>query len=236
MYFEQAWDNAVELCVALCRQFGLTAADITSHCEGYRAGIASNHGDPMHWFPKFGKSMDGFRQEVHRRLKGEIEVMGKVVNADKLIAWIDGNAVEMDEGGVEPAPPAEAPEVTYQAYANGRWWSEITGCHDEDTSGYAGVLGKALSGLYVRASRGVIRLRVHQIDGDRWLNWQTNGEDYAGNLGKDIDLIQAELIDCPGFAVEYRASNPGRDYWSWIRNCDNPHPHPAICRCPRQAH
>ncbi len=99
VYFEQAWDNAVELCVALCRQFGLTAADITSHCEGYRAGIASNHGDPMHWFPKFGKSMDGFRQEVHRRLKGEMVVMGKVVNADKLIAWIDGNAVEMDEGG-----------------------------------------------------------------------------------------------------------------------------------------
>ena len=67
-------------------------------------------------------------------------------------------------------------------------------------------------------------LRVHQIDGDRWLNWQENGEDYAGNLGKDIDLIQAELIDCPGYAVEYRASNPGRDYWSWIRNCDNPTP------------
>ena len=22
--------------------------------------------------------------------------------------------------------------------------------------------------------------------------------------------------------MEYRASNPGRDYWSWIRNCDNP--------------
>ena len=101
---------------------------------------------------------------------------------------------------MEPAPPAEAPEVTYQAYANGRWWSEITGCHDDDNSGFAGVCGKALSGLYARASRGVIRLRVRQIDGDRWLNWQENGEDYAGNLGKDIDLIQAELIDCPGYA------------------------------------
>ena len=39
---------------------------------------------------------------------------------------------------------------------------------------------------------------------------------------KDIDMIQAELIDCPGYAVEYRVSNPGRDYWAWIRNCDNP--------------
>lgn len=79
-----------------------------------------------------------------------------------------------------------------------------------------GVLGKAMSGLYARASKGTIRLRAHQIDGDRWLNWQTNGEDYAGNLGKDIDMIQAELIDCPGYAVEYRVSNPavviGRGY------------------------
>ena len=216
--------NAVEYCAMLCRQFGFTAADITSHYEGYKKGIASNHSDPKHWFDKHGYSMDMFRREVDRKLKGEIEVMGKVVNADALIQWINSNAVETEEGSVEPAPPAEDPEVTYQAYANGRWWSEITGCHDEDTSGYAGVLGKALSGLYARSSRGVIRLRVHQIDGDRWLNWQENGEDYAGNLGKDIDLIQAELIDCPGYAVEYRASNPGRDYWSWIRNCDNPTP------------
>ena len=44
VYFEKAWKNAVELCVMLCRQYGFTASDITSHCEGYRAGVASNHG------------------------------------------------------------------------------------------------------------------------------------------------------------------------------------------------
>lgn len=112
----------------LCRQFGFTAADITSHYEGYKKGIASNHSDPKHWFDKHGYSMDMFRREVDRKLKGEIEVMGKVVNADALIQWINSNAVETEEGSVEPAPPAEDPEVTYQAYANGRWWSEITGC------------------------------------------------------------------------------------------------------------
>ena len=84
--------------------------------------------------------------------------------------------------------------------------------------------GKALSGLYAKASKGVLRLRAHQIDGDRWLPWVENWEDYAGNLGKDIDLLQAELVDCPGYAVEYRASNPGRGYWAWIRNCDNEKP------------
>lgn len=101
VYFEKAWKNAVELCVMLCRQYGFTASDITSHCEGYRAGVASNHGDPMHWFPKFGKSMDGFRKEVGMGLKGETEIMGKVVNADALIDWINKNAVEAGESGGE---------------------------------------------------------------------------------------------------------------------------------------
>ena len=170
-----------------------------------KKGIASNHSDPKHWFDKHGYNMDRFRREVDRRLKGVIAIMGDVIYVDGLIDYIKNNSIKLDEGGVEPAPPAEAPEVTYQAYANGRWWSEITGCHDEDTSGYAGVLGKALSGLYARSSRGVIRLRAHQIDGDRWLNWQTNGQDYAGNLGKDIDLIQAELIELS----RIRAGIPG---------------------------
>ena len=32
--------------------------------RGYKQGIASNHGDVMHWFPKHGKSMDTFRAAV----------------------------------------------------------------------------------------------------------------------------------------------------------------------------
>ena len=90
--------NAVDYCVMLCRQFGFTAADITSHYEGYRTGIASNHSDPKHWFDKHGYSMDQFRREVEQKLKGEIEIMGKVVNADALIQWINDNAVEESAG------------------------------------------------------------------------------------------------------------------------------------------
>ena len=43
---------------------GLTEDNIICHSEGYRKGIASNHGDVMHWFPKHGKSMDTFRADV----------------------------------------------------------------------------------------------------------------------------------------------------------------------------
>ena len=63
-YFSAVYKEAVELCVYLCKQYGLTEKNIICHSEGYKLGIASNHGDVMHWFPRFGKSMDTFRAEV----------------------------------------------------------------------------------------------------------------------------------------------------------------------------
>ena len=67
-YFSAVYKEAVELCVYLCKQYGLTEKDIICHSEGNKLGIASNHGDVMHWFPKHGKSMDTFRADVKARL------------------------------------------------------------------------------------------------------------------------------------------------------------------------
>lgn len=63
-YFRAAWKNAVELCALLCSQLGLNESHILCHSEGYKTGIASNHADVMHWFPKHGESMDTFRAAV----------------------------------------------------------------------------------------------------------------------------------------------------------------------------
>lgn len=63
-YFSKVYKEAVELCVYLCKLYGLTEQNIICHSEGYRKGVASNHGDVMHWFPKHGKSMDTFRADV----------------------------------------------------------------------------------------------------------------------------------------------------------------------------
>lgn len=67
-YFAKVYKEAVELCVYLCKLYGLTEQNIICHSEGYRKGIASNHGDVMHWFPKHGKSMDTFRADVKAQL------------------------------------------------------------------------------------------------------------------------------------------------------------------------
>jgi N-acetyl-anhydromuramyl-L-alanine amidase AmpD len=73
-YFSKVYQEAVELCVYLCKKYDLTEKDIICHSEGYKKGIASNHGDVMHWFPKHGKSMDTFRADVKDLLKGDEKV------------------------------------------------------------------------------------------------------------------------------------------------------------------
>jgi hypothetical protein len=102
-YFSAVYKEAVELCVYLCKQYNLTEKDIICHCEGYKLGIASNHGDVMHWFPRHGKSMGTFRADVKAGLSQKEEV--KMDNtpeewskdavawavANKLLQGADGN-------------------------------------------------------------------------------------------------------------------------------------------------
>lgn len=70
-YFSAVYKEAVELCVHLCKLYGLSEKDIICHSEGYKQGIASNHADVMHWFPKRGKTMDTFRADVKKLLSEE---------------------------------------------------------------------------------------------------------------------------------------------------------------------
>ncbi len=72
-YFQATYQAAVELTAYLCRRFNLNPlADgvVLCHSEGYARGIASNHADVMHWWRKFGVSMDNFRRDVAAALDG----------------------------------------------------------------------------------------------------------------------------------------------------------------------
>lgn len=66
---ERTYKSAVELFAHLCKEYNLNPlADgvILSHSEGYKRGLASNHGDPEHLWKglKLPYTMDGFRQDV----------------------------------------------------------------------------------------------------------------------------------------------------------------------------
>ena len=73
-YFSAVYQEAVELAAYLCELYGLDPLEdgaVICHQEGYRRGVASNHADVLHWFPKFGKSMDDFRRDVDKIMRGE---------------------------------------------------------------------------------------------------------------------------------------------------------------------
>ena len=70
-FVRKTYANAVELFADLCKQLNLDPlADgvIISHKEGYKRGVASNHGDPEHIWSKFGLNMDLFRAAVAKKL------------------------------------------------------------------------------------------------------------------------------------------------------------------------
>ena len=111
-YFQQVYQAAVELTASLCRLYGFDPmADgvVICHSEGYQRGIASNHADVMHWFPRHGKSMDAFRADVARAL-GE-----------------EGAPETGGEAAGEGAQSAYTVTVTAQAGLNCRTQPAVTG-------------------------------------------------------------------------------------------------------------
>ena len=75
-YFTKVYQEAVEFCAFLCELHGLDpmkSGVIIGHYEGYKLGLASNHGDPDYWFKKHGKSMDTLRADVSKLMKVQPE-------------------------------------------------------------------------------------------------------------------------------------------------------------------
>ena len=90
-YFLEIKKTALELCVYLCKEFNLTAKDVTSHCEAnkkYGSGYASNHSDLDHWWKEyFDYTMDNFRDELEDMLEREEEDMVRFENIDEVPNW-----------------------------------------------------------------------------------------------------------------------------------------------------
>ena len=74
-YFEKVYKEACEITAYLCKMFnidpkgtvthnGVKVPTILCHQDSYKLGLGSNHGDVLHWFPKFGKSMADARNDV----------------------------------------------------------------------------------------------------------------------------------------------------------------------------
>ena len=111
----------------------------------------------------------------------------------KAISGFRGNTVGSEE---------EAGKLIYSVrLLNGRWLGEITD-REKDKSGddFAGILGKPIDAIMVKATKGTARYRVRLIGDNDFLPWVTgyNKNDhkngYAGIFGRKIDAIQVEII------------------------------------------
>lgn len=81
VYFEKVYREAVELTAYLCKlnnldpqgtvtYNGVKVPVILCHQDSYQLGLGSGHADVLHWFPKFGKSMQTVRDDVSALLAG----------------------------------------------------------------------------------------------------------------------------------------------------------------------
>lgn len=83
-YFKKVYNNAVDLFAYLCDLYNLNPLkDIYCHSEVYKLGYGSNHADVLHWFPKHGKNMDTFRNDVRNKMNEK----GNVVEIDDNIEY-----------------------------------------------------------------------------------------------------------------------------------------------------
>lgn len=69
-YFLECYRQAVELFAHIftIEKLPVNETTIIDHSEGHKMGIASNHGDVMHWFRRHGKTMDDFRADVKKEM------------------------------------------------------------------------------------------------------------------------------------------------------------------------
>ena len=122
------------------------------------------------------------------------------------------------------AEPSKKPDVIYQVYADGKWLGEVKNYNLLTSNGYAGVYGKAISGIRVRMSNGkTVTVRSH-ISGKakvEWLNavtkWDNTSDGYSGWKGKPTDCI---AMQADGYKLKYRVHIKGGNWLPWVEGYD----------------
>lgn len=106
--------------------------------------------------------------------------------------------------------------MLYQVKAGGKNYAEV-----KDLADYAGVLGKAITDVAIKATNGGILYRVH-VKGGNWLpwvsgyNWWDANNGYAGN-GKAIDGIQVKSNGISN-NIKTRVHTVGGQWLPWVVN------------------
>ena len=112
------------------------------------------------------------------------------------------------------------PNAIYKVKTNGKWLPEVKNLTD-----YAGIVGKAITDVAIKFSKGTCKYRVH-VKGSGWLPYVTgystsdHNNGYAGN-GKPIDAIEvyyntpSDIVKSGYLKAKYRVSPINGNYYSY---------------------
>lgn len=137
----------------------------------------------------------------------------------------DGTETSEKEETTIPTTSAEPDytgTITYQAYTN-EWLAEVSKCDNTD-NGYAGIYGRAISGIRCKPQYGEITVQAHVKDGN-WLdkvssknykkNDKVNPTSYAGVYGHALDCIK--ISSSKGY-VDYRVHTIEDGWLPWVNS------------------
>ena len=127
-YFKAVYQEAAELTAYLCKMYDLDPLEdgvVICHQEGYRRGVASNHGDVLHWFPKFGKNMSDFRNDVAQIMREEEEVTQEQFDA-MMDNWLSRKAKEPADDWADPYIQAAIKAKTFTPVDDGKGGKTIS--------------------------------------------------------------------------------------------------------------
>lgn len=126
-YFEKTYQEACELTAYICKMYnldpkgtttlnGVTVPVILCHADSYKLGLGSNHGDVLHWFKLYGKTMDDVRNDVAALLSKKKITYVKYSKEDFIEAVAkEVNAIR-EEFGIKVASPIIAQACLESAY------------------------------------------------------------------------------------------------------------------------
>lgn len=205
---------------------GYTLDYITAHSEGTVVAVRNNYKTNDKTGCSYGnyvkiKHNGYYTLYAHMKYNSIIVKVGQKVSKGQVIGYMGNTGHsfgahlhfevrDKNDNFINPTPyinadlPANNPTelnytgvITYQAYTD-QWLPEVNKCDSSD-EGYAGIYGKAISGLRCKPQYGEITVQVHVKNGS-WLdkvssknykkNDKNNPNSYAGIYGQPIDCIK----------------------------------------------
>ena len=140
-YFNKIYKEACEITAYLCKIYnlnpkgfvkmnGINVPVILCHADSYKLGLGSNHGDVLHWFSKYGKTMENVRNDVAALMENtSIPTVKPEIEEEEEMTQEQFN-VMMNNWIAEQAKKAPG-----DWSADAREWGERNGLINGDSSG-----------------------------------------------------------------------------------------------------